>query len=153
MAQIVQTGIIINLDYAGHPNMAQIRIPTIHGLPSSYIGNIGVSEFNNPYRDRINKYCSYTKDESNSLFTIDEDLPWFPICYPFGSKMGPSTGDIVYIVLENTQGLNGLIIGWTGNQITYNDVVAGMKDKSVQTSDDASKFVASTAELFDTVFS
>jgi len=130
MAQIIQIGIVINVDPGGHPNMAQVRVPNIHGLPISRTDSI---IGNNPYKQRLFEYCSYTKDESNSQFTIDNDLPWWPICYSFGSKIGPAVGDIVYIILEGTSGLNGLIVGWSGNQICYQDTLSSYSDKTKET--------------------
>ena len=151
MAQLIETGIVIKVDYINHCDMAQVRIPMIHGVPATYSGIIGVSDGNSSYRQKINDNCSYIKDESNSLFVIDSELPWLPICYPFGSKMGPMPGDLVYIVFENTQSSNGLIIGWTGSQIAYNDVVAGIKDKNVNSSNSIESHVANILEIVDTI--
>lgn len=153
MAQLIETGIVIKVDYINHCDMAQVRIPMIHGVPSTYSGIIGVSDGNSAYRQKINDNCSYTKDESNSLFVIDSELPWLPICYPFGSKMGPMPGDLVYVMFENTQSSNGLIMGWTGSQIAYNDVVAGMKDKLISSNTLENRTAVALGELTDTLFS
>lgn len=143
MAQIIQTGIVVNVDYGGHPDLVQVRVPSIHGMPLNYTGNL-----NNPFNERLKQYCSYLMDISNSMFTIDNDLPWYPICYPFGSKLGPVQGDIVYLIFENTNSLNGLIIGWTGNQIPYNNTSASLSDSDNSVLNTAGQVGKLVDELF-----
>lgn len=117
MAQIIVVGFVVNLDMIGRPNMAQVRIPSLHGIPVDVFSSIFNTSMNIEVSKKLNKYCNYDNDKSTNMLTIDSDLPWYYICYPYGSNIGPKQGDIVYVILENTDSLDGLIIGWTGSQI------------------------------------
>lgn len=148
MAQIIYTGIVINIDYAGHPNMAQIRIPKLHGFPME-ITELSKTAKSSKLSRRLFDYCKYTNDKSNTMLTIDKDLPWFPICYNFGSTIGPVQGDIVYIILENTESIDGLIVGWTGNQMVYQSSGSALLDSELGEAVGTMQYI--TASTLDTI--
>ena len=119
MAQIIHTGIVVNIDYAGHPDLVQVRIPILHGIPWDLNTAFATTNDNGSLAIRLLQNSSYGTDSSTTALTVDKDLPWFPVAYPFGSKIGPVQGDLVYIVMETTESIKGLIVGWTGHQVVY----------------------------------
>lgn len=117
--QIIHMGFIVELDLAGHQHYARVRIPALHGIPLQKDEAVQ-SGSSKEIIDKLILYSSYDTSITNSILTIDEDLPWYPICYPFGSNTPPNVGDIVYIIMENTETFSGIIIGWTGRRMVYN---------------------------------
>lgn len=115
----VLIGIVIECGNPAFEGCAKVRIPELHGLPLT-------SELYNQMREKFKDYAkANTKNGSNthSMYEYsiesfgksnntkvvpDYSVPWYPICFPFGSNVGPNQFDIVY-VLDNAY-----IIGWSG---------------------------------------
>jgi hypothetical protein len=118
---IIHTGFVVELDLAAHQHQARVRIPALHGIPIQKEDAIKNSE-NAIITDKLITLSSYDISTTNNILTIDEDLPWYPICYPFGTNTPPNVADIVYVIMENTETFSGIVIGWTGRRMVYNSV-------------------------------
>ena len=113
MKQIMYVGFVVNINKCSYLHFAQVRIPALHGVPLSD----GELMFNDALSSGFKESCNYNVTQSNGNLTIDSELPWYPICYPFGSTIGPSVGDVVFVCLESLDSTNGIILGWTGSQM------------------------------------
>lgn len=109
-------GIVIGVDHINYPCKAQVRIPVIHGVPksASYCDNIKNNNISEAVKKANLLNIEYLT-ESNKYITVDDDIPWYPICYPFGSKVGPSLGDLVWLQVVGESNTDLVILGWTGN--------------------------------------
>ena len=113
MKQIIYLGFVVNVNYAGRLHFAQVRIPAVHGIPLSNHTNLNTTKSTAEFQ----KTCNYNVEKSNGNLTIDAELPWYPLCYPFGNNIGPSVGDIVFVLLEAEDSALGIVIGWSGSQM------------------------------------
>ena len=80
-------GIVIGTMNPRYPCKAQVRIPAIHGMPKS--NNYYKRVKNSNIAEAIAKAEMLNIDyltSSNRYVTCDDDIPWYPICYGFGSK-------------------------------------------------------------------
>lgn len=112
MKQIIYLGFVVNVNYNGYLNFAQVRVPALHGIPISESELVADS-----LTQDFKSTCNYDVAESNGNLTIDEELPWYPLCYSFGNTIGPSPGDVVFVALESVDSAVGIVLGWTGNQM------------------------------------
>lgn len=126
----VNIGIVIGCDNVAYMNCAKVRIPSIHGIPltesiydkmlkdfSGYINENSSSIGNHKRTTNITKYkLNQINSTDNSKVVSDDDIPWYPICFPFGSTKGPRLFDLVYVLDES------YVIGWTGRVFTPSDV-------------------------------
>ena len=55
------------------------------------------------------------EDTSNQYIIIDDEIPWYPICFGFGSKIGPQLGDLVWMQSIGDGNEDFVIMGSTGN--------------------------------------
>lgn len=122
----INIGIVIGTNNPAYKDCAKVRIPAIHGIPlsntqfnkimtdyaeylnSSYVKINGQnsSDVNN-YKSENFNFKNPTANYKNSKIVNDNDIPWYPICYPFGNNIGPKLFDIVYVID------NSYVIGWT----------------------------------------
>ena len=125
----ISIGIVIGCDNPSHLNCAKVRVPAIHGMPltnSIYNGMLNtfsgfISESNNSTNrnnsTNITNYkMSKLSNKNNGKVVSDDDIPWYPLCFPFGSTKGPRLFDLVYVLDES------YVIGWTGRVFTPSDV-------------------------------
>jgi hypothetical protein len=118
----INVGYVIECDNPAYEGKAKVRIPALHGTPligSTFtnINNIyskyipaSASTSNGAHKLSMQDYNinRFGKDDNIKVVT-DENVPWYPIIYSFGSNIGPSLFDVVY-VLDNSY-----IIGWANN--------------------------------------
>lgn len=114
MKQIMYVGFVVSINNSSYLHFAQVRVPALHGVP------LADEELtaNDTLSTDFKKSCNYHIEQSNGNLIVDAELPWYPICYPFGNNIGPSVGDIVFVLLESLDSTNGIILGWTGSQMT-----------------------------------
>ncbi len=129
----VNIGIVIEVGNPAYEDCAKVRVPALHGLPlpekvfgdtrNRFVSVTGATNLsvNGSKASEVYKYNLQEFGKSNSSNTAnnkvidDKELPWYPICYPIGSNLGPNQFDIVY-VLDNSY-----IIGWTNKSFNpYN---------------------------------
>ena len=113
MKQIIYLGFVVNVCAAGRLHFAQVRIPAIHGIPLSNDSNLAT----NKQIAEFQQNCNFNVEKSNGNLTIDAELPWYPLCYAFGTNIGPSVGDVVFVALESEDSALGIVLGWSGSQM------------------------------------
>lgn len=110
-------GIVIGVMNPKYPCKAQVRIPAIHGMPksSSYYNRVKNSNISKAIAKAKMLNIDYLGDKSNRYITVDNDIPWYPICYSFGSKIGPQLGDVVWMQCIADNNEDFVVMGSTGN--------------------------------------
>lgn len=115
---MINIGIVIGCNNPAYEGKAQVRVPNLHGLPlANNVYNKLNSTFTKYVPDSESKVSAYKhsmKDFSIAMFgdtynnkvMNDEDIPWYPIIFPFGSNIGPNLYDLVYVLDDS------YVIGW-----------------------------------------
>lgn len=117
----INMGIVIGANNPAYEGCAKVRVPALHGLPLT----------ESKYNEIIDKYSSFLKysasnivldgenpheihdynisnfgKSNNGKVKSDDEIPWYPICYPFGHNVGPNLWDLVYVIDDS------YVLGW-----------------------------------------
>lgn len=117
----VNVGIVIGCNNPAYENCAKVRIPALHGLPLtnsvytelttkfkdfiSYRTNNIVTDGNNSHDVTQYSITEFNRSD-NSKVKSDDEIPWYPIIFPFGHNVGPNLWDIVYVIDDS------YVLGW-----------------------------------------
>lgn len=110
-------GIVIGTMNPRYPCKAQVRIPAIHGMPKSdkYYKRVKNSNIAEAIAKAKMLNINLLGDTSNQYIIIDDEIPWYPICFGFGSKIGPQLGDLVWMQSIGDGNEDFVVMGSTGN--------------------------------------
>lgn len=106
----IYKGIVVDTNDPVELDRVKIRVPSLHGF---------VTE---------EAYGTMDSDVVKKSRTIDEQLPWASVCYPFGSTSQPEVNQVVWVVFVDGDKNSPVIMGWAGYEYTNDEEILVRQD-------------------------